>query len=419
MDQNDIYRFRTADSLIGDRKELYRQTIYLAQPHQLNDPAEGDFHVVWDGGEIVRNDLAKYYLQTLVYSMMPAIPGPQLEGGDNLRDVSLPGYHSKWLDPRNQETMNHMLNDLYATYNANKETMYRDLSNHRSAITSEIFIEMLSQFTLTGQSVIYPWEYSQLSSSPYDFPERFVHAMKALLLASDWRVACFTRDYRNPYLWSTYADNHAGVCLVFDRSELGSLLPPEGYPSVEIGEITYRHERLEMEFFDTVKAITFDDEHKPWVKYFYVPGYPHPMGVPFRSYDNEDGFIPTACRIVTRGNHQENHSRQNLLVKHESWAAEKEVRMFVHNSSGPASGDGPLAYTIQYPIRALKGIVFGMRTPAEDMDHIVEVILSKHHVQPMRDDFFFAMARSRPDGSIEMIPIPRYEGWRQKLGYPR
>ena len=33
---DEVYRFRSVDALIGSHKELYRQTIYLAKPGQLN-----------------------------------------------------------------------------------------------------------------------------------------------------------------------------------------------------------------------------------------------------------------------------------------------------------------------------------------------------------------------------------------------
>ena len=35
-------------------------------------------------------------------------------------------------------------------------------------------------------------------------------------IAKKWGVLCFTRDWRNPLLWSHYADSHKGICLGFD-----------------------------------------------------------------------------------------------------------------------------------------------------------------------------------------------------------
>ena len=35
-------------------------------------------------------------------------------------------------------------------------------------------------------------------------------------IADKWGVLCFSRDWRNPLLWSHYADSHKGICLGFD-----------------------------------------------------------------------------------------------------------------------------------------------------------------------------------------------------------
>ena len=80
--EDEIYRFRTVDALIGARKELYRQTCYLARPDELNDVAEDTINVVWRGDAIVWPNLINYYWRSLAASL-------------NTGYVFLPGYH--WL----------------------------------------------------------------------------------------------------------------------------------------------------------------------------------------------------------------------------------------------------------------------------------------------------------------------------------
>ena len=36
------------------------------------------------------------------------------------------------------------------------------------------------------------------------------------LIADKWSVLCFSADWKNPLLWSHYADRHRGICLGFD-----------------------------------------------------------------------------------------------------------------------------------------------------------------------------------------------------------
>lgn len=60
-----LYRFRSAEALLGERKELENQEIYFAAPDQLNDPVEGYKDIFWFGDAIVWKNLLKHYLLCL------------------------------------------------------------------------------------------------------------------------------------------------------------------------------------------------------------------------------------------------------------------------------------------------------------------------------------------------------------------
>ena len=49
----EFYRFRSIESLLEEHQELEEQTIYFANPEELNDPVEGLRDIVWNGDEIV------------------------------------------------------------------------------------------------------------------------------------------------------------------------------------------------------------------------------------------------------------------------------------------------------------------------------------------------------------------------------
>ena len=57
-----FYRFRSMKNLLCEHKELESQTIYFASPDQLNDPMEGYRDIVWNGDNIVWNNLFKHYV---------------------------------------------------------------------------------------------------------------------------------------------------------------------------------------------------------------------------------------------------------------------------------------------------------------------------------------------------------------------
>ena len=61
-EMTEVYRFRDIEKLLGKRYcELERQTIYFANPDQLNDPMEGVRDIVWRGDKIVWTNLFKHY----------------------------------------------------------------------------------------------------------------------------------------------------------------------------------------------------------------------------------------------------------------------------------------------------------------------------------------------------------------------
>ena len=60
-----VYRFRTADRLLGPSQELDKQVIYFASAEELNDPTEGLRPIVWRGDTIVWNNFFRHYVYCL------------------------------------------------------------------------------------------------------------------------------------------------------------------------------------------------------------------------------------------------------------------------------------------------------------------------------------------------------------------
>ena len=391
--EDEIYRFRTVDALIGTRKELYRQTCYLARPDELNDVAEDTVNVVWQGDAIVWPNLINYYWRSLAAS--------QYTG-----DVFLPGYH--WLPGEslleqllaNAETN---ASSFRESCNAQYSRVLEDLNHCEKAVSGFELETLLSKLIPPALQRTGPL----LETSPLrEFPKRFVQAMGKLSL-SEWGVACFTKDFQNPYLWSAYADQHRGVCLVFDREALESLEPPEHTAEVELDDVRYEKTKPEIEFFTSVPMIS-QLEYE-------------------RLFSDENGVYSLLCPFLPMNDEKRQQawlqrrasSRENLLTKHLHWQAEQEVRMFCRSDWGGVMREEPNRHTVQYPIRALKGIIFGERTEDDAKRDILEVILAKHYVSPIRDDFWFDQASMQPDGSIYHRPYRPYVDWQHSFAYPK
>ena len=393
---NEIYRFRSVDELVGARKELYRQTFYLARPDQLNDVAEDTVNVVWQGDGILWPNLITYYWRSLAAS--------QYTG-----NVFLPGYHLLVPDYRPLETSRLATitetdaSGFREVCSAQYNQVLDDLNQREQAVPGFELQSLLSKLIPPGLERTDRLVDTRILR---DFPKRFVQAVGKLLL-SEWGLACFTKDFQNPYLWSAYADQHRGVCLVFDRKALQGLNPPEYAEKVELDDVRYEKTKPEIEFFTNVLSLSvseykrlFSDEN----------GVPSPL-CPFLPEDR--GTIQEAR------SQQRKFSRENLLTKHMPWEAEREVRMFCHFDLGGVMDSEPSRHTLQYPIEALKGIVFGERIDDEAKRDLLEVILAKHFVSPIRNDFWFSQAAMRPDGSMRRDPYGPYVNWQHDFTYPK
>lgn len=389
-DPSEIYRFRSVDSLVGTHKELYRQTIYLARPDQLNDVAEDTVNVVWQGDATVWSNLIHYYWRSLIFSTIS-------------RQVCLPGYnytlredslHTLWVESESDR--------LSKVFEDNRVQITKELVQAKQPISSYDLQKVLSKVT--------PGHISTLADSvtpPFNnFPSEFVRAMGKMLL-SEWSVACFTKDFTNPFLWTTYANNNSGVCLVFDRASLIDLQAPEHTFGVELEDVQYELKKPEIEFFSNLPKLTITEYKK--------------------LFTDENGDISPLCPFLPEDKIDRNvtfekrrrMSRRNLLTKQKPWELEQEVRMFAMSNFFDGQFEGnPSTHTVQYPIESLKGVIFGSRTSDKDKQAILEVLLAKHYASPIREHFWFSVADHQVDGSVRRKPYGPYVSWQREFTYP-
>ena len=293
--------------------------------------------------------------------------------------------------------------DLRRDYETQRETALSELRQSKDPVSGYDLSRVLSPLT---PRLHQPPHFIDNASVLASFPGRFVHALGKILL-SEWGVACFTRDFTNPFLWSSYADSHSGVCLIFERSLLRGLGDSKLSSGVELEDVTYDTKKPEIEFFANLPRLTASE----YTKLFAA----------------EDGtlsplcpYLPEERSVIEEANaRQHAFARKNLLLKQKYWEAEQEVRMFnLFYFHGRMTSD-PSEHTVQYPIGSLKGIIFGSRMAESDRQSVLDVILSKHYVSPMRADFYFWEAELQPNGSIFRNLYSPYLGWRQDFTYPR
>jgi hypothetical protein len=179
-------------------------------------------------------------------------------------------------------------------------------------------------------------------SKPWTFPIPYTkdsevnpicnqNVLKALdevnrVMKEEWKVLCFTLDrsnpdkisedpieityaqyfdpeYARPRMWAQYAENHTGVCLLFDREKLDQNLQRELGERCEIfqGEVVY----------DPIRYMALS----------IIPPLPRNLLNDIKDLSPEDA----ARKYVLE------HYQSLFLRKHPDWGSETEYRWLIHS----------------------------------------------------------------------------------------
>ena len=202
-----------------------------------------------------------------------------------------------------------------------------------------------------------------------DFPKVYVERLDRLL-CSRWYTACFTGSYHNSSVWAKYADGHKGVCLIFQAVENDSstdlrLNQRTSNSSIILPfrKVKYADRPGEIDFFRTICRTTVSTLMELW-------------------YTDENGNISECAAHIGSDSDEAawkelywNNFFRDVTFKTKDWEYEQEHRLILENSSGQFNGKDDRKLT--YNFNSLKGIIFGIRTPTEDVIKIREIIKKK------------------------------------------
>lgn len=172
------------------------------------------------------------------------------------------------------------------------------------------------------------------------WPERDVRRFRDLArpVTTETKILSFTLDapqaerspehsrgYARPRMWEQYAENHAGVCLVFDRQSLTESLM-EALPVFNVAMSS---------------EVTYSD--------LPLPGHTAARSLNAASLTQSgDGNIEEGLR-----NHLMEHTDELFFRKLEDWVSERELRFLLLDQD---------AYTTYVPYgSALRGVIVGER----------------------------------------------------------
>ncbi len=195
----------------------------------------------------------------------------------------------------------------------------------------------------------------------HNFPKIYIEQLKNLIFPEVY-VVCFSGKKDDSSMWGYYADNHKGVCLIYDSDEL--MIEPKrenssespNYIKADIKQIKYGGDLVERNFFETLGKLS-KIQIKDWLtgrteisRYYDL----------YTSKDNK--WREEYWKVA------DIKDFQKLL----SWSHEDEYRIRVENILGRY--DNAEDRILKYNTRALKGIIFGIKTSEYDMKRVIEAL---------------------------------------------
>lgn len=407
----EYYRFRSIDSLLGDKKELETQTIYFASPDELNDPVEGVPNIVWSGDKIVWTNLFKNFAISLHEFMLGL-----REGVIDFNTDSIPIWHSE-TTPQAEEWRKQIWSSfrdvgrihtiIEAIANMNRKIRYRELRYYLTCIYGIVLGQILKSHAAHGiitetiqraegpsateiiegllslirrvedddtelddillsventrniDEITERYNPSTSATSGYlfsNFPAMYVEQLERFLWPK-WYTACFTTSYHNSSLWGNYADGHKGVCLVFDKAGTGL-----SEHELQFHKVRYEGIFPEVDFFRSIGTESLDLVMSHW-------------------YTDENGNVSECAPRIRQQGDEDSWRRdlwekciRHITVKTKDWEFENEYRLIANDIS---LGDDENDRTPRYNFSLLKGIIFGIRTSDKEKKAIIEIVKRK------------------------------------------
>lgn len=463
--ENAIFRYRSIGALLGEREELLRQTVYLAPPEYLNDPMEGLRQVYWRGDRITWRNLLRHYIiclhnrffealltedterlnpQTIsVFQSLDNFPTPEARSlcetciaaieADDLhsalldllvsaeRNISfselqqlLRTVHLDWLgvvrtvfaernlvpnaEGRTPETAG--LVNVLRMFQTLMPQLREQIDDAGVDIMHEVQQIMAEQMTLLSAfqhaDVLQP----KRESLFFEFTSDYLNNLLKLVYPP-WHVACFSARHDNAAMWSYYASNHRGCCLVFRKQQTDAgfrlrLHGPNGYNTrgmsispqdLPLDPVCYTANEQRIEFFTNIGRLPLDQILRNWFR--DADGNTSEIA----EYLNEDR------QEEWRNAYWENFTPP-LLRKLPDWRHEQEFRIVLSDILGIRSGDEGRTFT--YDFDTLDGIIFGINTSLSDKVRIMRILDEKLVSRTVTEPFKFYQARyNARSGGIE------------------
>jgi len=454
---------------LGEFRELEKQSIYFSPPEQLNDPMEGYRKICWKGDNITwRNFLRHYVISIHTHASCHSVAGDTIswdeEGipvfqhldnfpteaarrlceqsldavtkletfigllavlsGDDRRisqaelSMLLELVHVEWLLAILQVFYKEGLLRSVPELEHDPSAVAERLRNHSSSVREILYegwgdeIETINEMQAHIRNQLYLLSAHEkgeqlkpnIANLFFEFPQRYLSELIKLIFPP-WHVACFSQTFSNSAMWSHYAGNHSGCCLVFkpkirQGQSFLSLTGPIGCGTNGVirsesdyllERVSYANDVQEIEFFNKIGRFSADHLMDHW-------------------FQSPDGAISPLASHLEDENQDEwrrmhwNAFNSPLLRKLKDWEREAETRIVLTDML--SLHDLPEDRVFTYDYNVLDGIIFGLKVSIQDKLKIMRIVDEKlsgaNRHYPFR--FFQAHYDSR-SAQIEAVPM--------------
>lgn len=454
-----VFRFRSINALLGDFDELEKQSIYFSAPDQLNDPMEGIRQFHWKGDRIMWSNLLRHYIICLSNRCFQyVVVGENIDLGEDgiavfqtLRNLPTPEARKLFEDCLNAVTTSQnyglVLDILSSTNRAisraelftTLNTVHMEwvmfiltvfhkhglmptappplpypagmtsyLKTYRDTVPDLLQESPDTVLEVLGEAVAFMHEEIDILNFYYNhkkyrsnqmslfmrFPNQYLNSIVQLAYPQ-WYASCFSKAYDNASMWSYYANNHNGCCLIFTPSIKGGkpYLPLRGVVGngssglsdhrcdYLLEDVNYAVDIPSLNFFETIGRLSHRDTIENW----------------FCSQDGEISSLASHLddeNIAAWRNRYWGTFHEALLRKLKDWEHEQESRIILPDTLDLHQKSDDRLF--EYDFNTLDGIIFGIRVSMMDKVRIMQIFDRKLSASPRPNPFKFFQAQFNP-----------------------
>lgn len=390
-----LYRFRSVESIL-EFDELGNQEIYFSTLETLNDPTEGLHEIFWKGAEIVWINLFKYFALHFIEETQNHL---SVTDRENIIDNFLGSIEtiSVIKKLRNIIIKKHHLELILSTVSFVLEEHINNIAHHLSTsnlrngrIIIDAFVKHINTNGLYKYIVNYDTE--QIYSDSATFPPRSKrHPVETFIenlifkYSKQFYVACFSKNFSNLSMWGNYADNHKGICLIFQNSKI-----PFAKRTLYYNKINYSNKVNRYNFFKLIVMQSYRT-FKTWTTF---------------KGKNSKYHISQYNEFKKRHSLLRQELIASLLTKEADWQFEKEYRLYIDNYGnkiGNTKYDKGIA--LKYDFKSLRGIIWGINTTPQikhNVFYAISALCKMHNIQKFK---FYQAVYSFKNNKLKIIEL--------------